>query len=71
MALTPRRACAILSAVEAAVSRWRQIGKNIGMTAAELNAFETAFEHEERFMLVNIARKTRLVTYNPYHTSSG
>ena len=43
-----KRACAILSTVEGAVARWRQIGKNIGMKTSELNAFETAFEHEER-----------------------
>lgn len=43
-----RRACALLSTVEGAVARWRHIGKGIGMKASELNAFETAFEHEER-----------------------
>lgn len=43
-----RRACFLLSAVEGAVSRWRQIAKDIGMSASELNAFETAFEHKER-----------------------
>ncbi len=43
-----RRACALLSTVEGAVARWRQIGKEIGMKASELNAFETAFEHQER-----------------------
>jgi serine/threonine-protein kinase HipA len=48
-----KRACAILTVVEAAVARWRQIGSKLGMTVAELNAFETAFEHEERY----IARK--------------
>ncbi|MBS0654416.1 MAG: type II toxin-antitoxin system HipA family toxin [Verrucomicrobia bacterium] len=43
-----QRACEILSAVETAVSNWRHIGKSLGMTTPELNAFETAFEHEER-----------------------
>jgi serine/threonine-protein kinase HipA len=43
-----RRAYDLLSAVEAAVALWRQIGRDIGMTAAELDAFEPAFEHEER-----------------------
>lgn len=43
-----KRACALLSAVEKAVARWRQIGREIGMNASELEAFETAFEHEER-----------------------
>jgi len=46
--IEPKRACALLSTVEGAVARWRQIGKEIGMKASELNAFETAFEHEER-----------------------
>jgi serine/threonine-protein kinase HipA len=44
------RACALLSTVEKAVARWQQIGKNIGMKASELKAFETAFEHEERLL---------------------
>lgn len=43
-----KRASVLLSSVEAAVARWRQIGKKIGMTATELDAFEPAFEHEER-----------------------
>jgi serine/threonine-protein kinase HipA len=55
------RACVLLSAVEAAVSRWRQIGKNLGLTTSELNAFETAFEHEER----RYARKILLAKNSP------
>jgi serine/threonine-protein kinase HipA len=43
-----RHACALLSTVEGAVARWRQIGKEIGMKVSELDAFETAFEHDER-----------------------
>jgi serine/threonine-protein kinase HipA len=43
-----RRAVALLSTVEKAVARWRQIGSSLGMKTSELNAFETAFEHEER-----------------------
>lgn len=43
-----KRACTLLASVEGAVARWRQIGKEMGMKASELNAFETAFEHEER-----------------------
>ena len=42
------RASELLATVEGAVGRWRQIGSNIGMKTSELNAFETAFEHEER-----------------------
>jgi serine/threonine-protein kinase HipA len=50
------RACAnaLLAPVEAAVARWRQIGKNIGLTNRELEAFEPAFEHEERIQARNI-----------------
>jgi serine/threonine-protein kinase HipA len=50
------RACQILSAVEEAVDRWRQIGKDIGMKASELDAFESAFEHEERLSVRRILR---------------
>lgn len=52
--IEPRRACALLSTVERAVARWRQIGKEIGMKASELNAFEAAFEHEERLSALRI-----------------
>lgn len=45
-----KRACALLATVEGAVARWRQIGREIGMKASELNAFESAFEHEERLV---------------------
>lgn len=45
-----KRACALLAAVEGAVARWRHIGREIGMKASELNAFESAFEHEERLV---------------------
>lgn len=48
--IAPKRACELLSSVENAVARWRQIGKDIGMDASELNAFENAFEHEERLV---------------------
>lgn len=53
-----KRAREILSQVEAAVNSWRQIGKKLGMTTQELNAFETAFEHEERLVAHQICRKT-------------
>ncbi len=41
-------AVAILARVEAAVSRWRDVGREIGMTTRELDQFADAFEHEER-----------------------
>jgi len=52
-----RRACAILSTVEEAVSCWRQIRKELGMKSSELNAFEAAFEHEERLSAKRIIRQ--------------
>ena len=52
-----RRACEILSNVEEAVAGWRQIGKAIGMKSSELNAFETAFEHEERLYAQHVIRR--------------
>lgn len=43
-----KRSCQILSIVEGAVARWRQIGKGIGMTVSGLNAFGITFEYSER-----------------------
>jgi serine/threonine-protein kinase HipA len=56
-----RRACALLSTVEGAVARWRKIGNEIGMKTSELNALETAFEHEERLSarrIINLNQST-------------
>jgi serine/threonine-protein kinase HipA len=41
-------AVSILTEVENAVSRWRDVGREIGMTSRELDPFVDAFEHEER-----------------------
>ncbi len=38
----------VVREVERAVSAWRELGKELGMTPAELEAFTDAFEHEER-----------------------
>ncbi|MGC8537112.1 MAG: type II toxin-antitoxin system HipA family toxin, partial [Rhizomicrobium sp.] len=46
--ITRTRAGEILSEVEHAVSRWRDVGHEIGMTNDELEAFADAFEHSER-----------------------
>jgi len=43
----------ILSDVEQATRRWRQVGQAIGMSARELDPFADAFEHRER----DVARK--------------
>jgi serine/threonine-protein kinase HipA len=42
------RAKEILASVERAVARWRREGRSLGMTNAELDPFESAFEHSER-----------------------
>lgn len=41
-------AVSILAEVENAVSRWRDVGREIGMSSRELDSFADAFEHEER-----------------------
>jgi serine/threonine-protein kinase HipA len=52
-----RKARAILRDVENAVAGWRKQGSAIGMTTRELQAFEEAFEHDERRVARNeIAR---------------
>lgn len=44
----------ILTEVEQATSRWRQVGHAIGMSNSELNQFVDAFEHRERDVARNI-----------------
>jgi len=46
--IEPPRARQILREVEQAVSRWRYVGRGLGMTTQELDQFADAFEHEER-----------------------
>lgn len=46
--LSAARAKEILREVERAVASWRKEGKKLGMTEAELEPFEEAFEHQER-----------------------
>ena len=46
--ITKPRARELLAAVEAAVSRWREEGRALGMTGAELEQFSDAFAHPER-----------------------
>lgn len=52
--IRPERAKAILRKVERAVSGWRQLGRGLGMTKKELEAFEEAFEHTERAAARNV-----------------
>ena len=44
----------ILTEVERATSRWRQVGHSIGMSNRELDQFVDAFEHRERDVARNI-----------------
>ncbi|HEX6038225.1 HipA domain-containing protein [Longimicrobium sp.] len=46
--LAPGRARQVIGEVESAVSRWRQVARQIGMTGLEIDQFADAFEHEER-----------------------
>jgi serine/threonine-protein kinase HipA len=46
--LAPAEAAGILREVEAAVARWREEARRVGMTAAEREPFTDAFEHRER-----------------------
>ncbi len=46
--ISSARAKQILREVEHAVSGWRKTGRALGMSSAELDQFEEAFEHSER-----------------------
>ena len=37
-----------MGVVESAVARWREVGREVGMTGRELDQFADAFEHSER-----------------------
>lgn len=51
-------AAGILAEVEAAVSKWRATGRELGMTASELDQYADAFEHRERKAARTIVRRT-------------
>jgi serine/threonine-protein kinase HipA len=46
--ITNNRAKLILGEIERTVSKWRNIGKELGMSKKEMTMFEEAFEHPER-----------------------
>lgn len=50
------RAAQILGEIEAAVARWRDEGRALGMSEIELDAFADAFEHAERAVARTAAR---------------
>jgi serine/threonine-protein kinase HipA len=49
------RARSIVRVVEAAVARWREEGRDLGMTDSELDQFADAFEHDEREVARHLA----------------
>ena len=55
--IAPARVVTILDEVERAVAGWRRRGRALGMTAAELEQFEPAFEHAERWARPRARRK--------------
>ena len=42
------QATEVITQVERAVAGWRAKGRSLGMTEAELEPFDAAFEHSER-----------------------
>jgi hypothetical protein len=52
-----QRAIQMLAQVEAAVSTWRSRGRELGMSASELDQFADAFEHREREVAQSSLRK--------------
>ncbi|MFB9266997.1 type II toxin-antitoxin system HipA family toxin [Bradyrhizobium erythrophlei] len=56
--LKEERAKQIVVEVESAVSQWREVARQpeIGMTARECDAFEDAFEHEQRKIASDLAK---------------
>jgi serine/threonine-protein kinase HipA len=57
--LDKRDAVQILAEVERTVSTWRVRGRELGMSAAELEQFADAFEHREREVAQSIIRDKR------------
>ncbi len=54
--IKPARAREIVTEVDQAVSRWRERGREIGMSEPELDQFADAFEHRERMAARRIGR---------------
>jgi hypothetical protein len=57
--LDKQDAVQILAEVERTVSTWRARGRELGMSAAELEQFADAFEHREREVAQSILREKR------------
>jgi serine/threonine-protein kinase HipA len=57
--LDKQDAVQILAEVERPVSTWRVRGRELGMSAAELEQFADAFEHREREVAQSILREKK------------
>jgi hypothetical protein len=57
--LDTEAAVKILTDVERTVSNWRVRGRELGMSAAELDQFADAFEHRAREVAQSIVRERR------------
>jgi serine/threonine-protein kinase HipA len=57
--LEKKGAVQILAEVERTVSTWRVRGRELGMSAGELDQFADAFEHRERKVAQSIVREKR------------
>lgn len=57
--LDQKHARRIVGEVETAVARWRDDGRALGMSAAELDQFEDAFEHEDRELARKLGKRGR------------
>jgi serine/threonine-protein kinase HipA len=57
--ISASRAKMILSEVTAAVATWRKLGRDLGMSESELDAFADAFEHREFSAALKIAGQVK------------
>lgn len=55
--LSSKSAVKILAEVERTVSTWRVRGRDLGMTASELDQYADAFEHHERIVAQTVVRR--------------
>lgn len=66
--LSKKSALEILRTVEDALATWRDHARTLGMTDTEIDAFEEAFEHEERVAAARAIGRA-VMTVNPYRRS--
>lgn len=51
------KASQILAEIERAISTWRVVGRELGMTRVELDQFSDAFEHRERAVAHSVSKR--------------